>query len=242
MSPSDLLLRRAPRAGAVETGPRVGVERRPRLLARRGVVLFTGAFGLYLGVGAVLVFVFHLMMGDAVARVANASYALFSRDPHLGSIGFVWPPLPTLVLLPLLPLKVLLPALVDRGFAGNIVSAVFMAGAVVQLHGTLVDRGRSRAVVWALTAAFALHPMIIFYGANGMTEAPFLFFLLTATRALARWLDRNELRPLITAGVALACAYLTRYEAIAAGIAAAAVVAIVSYRRAAAGSRRRDVA
>ena len=29
-----------------------------------------------------------------------------------------------------------------------------------------------------LTAAFALHPMIAYYGANGMSEAPFLLLML----------------------------------------------------------------
>ncbi|TMK20351.1 MAG: hypothetical protein E6G68_04770 [Actinobacteria bacterium] len=103
---------------------------------RRGaLVLFACAFALYGTVAAVLVFVFHFVMGDAVARVANASYALYSRDPHLGAIGFVWPPLPTLVLMPLLPFKAIFPVLVTRGFAANLATAAFMAGSVVQLRG-----------------------------------------------------------------------------------------------------------
>ena len=34
---------------------------------------------------------------DAMSRVANAFYVLYSQDPHLGAIGFVWTPLPSLV-------------------------------------------------------------------------------------------------------------------------------------------------
>ncbi|TMK20356.1 MAG: ABC transporter, partial [Actinobacteria bacterium] len=83
--------------------------------------------------------------------------------------------------------------------------------------------------------------MILFYGGNGMTEASLIFFLLLTTRAIARWLERGALRPLITAAGGLGLAYLTRYEAIAAGAAVTALVAAVSYRRAR-GARRRQIA
>src|SRR5438874_734088 len=41
---------------------------------------------------------------DGLSRTANAWYVIFSRDPHLSAIGFVWPILPSLVQIPLLPL------------------------------------------------------------------------------------------------------------------------------------------
>ena len=37
-----------------------------------------------------------LVPGDALSRVANGYYTLFSRDPHLAAVGFVWNPLPSL--------------------------------------------------------------------------------------------------------------------------------------------------
>ena len=84
---------------------------------------------LYLAV-AVLLVRHDILFADAMSRVGNACYVLFSRDPHLPAIGFVWNPLPSLVLLPILPLKSVAPWLVTHGFAGAIQSALLMAGTV----------------------------------------------------------------------------------------------------------------
>jgi len=56
-------------------------------------------------------------MVDTVARTANAFYVLFSRYPHLGAIGFVWTPLPSLLALPLVALKNVWPGLVRDAVA-----------------------------------------------------------------------------------------------------------------------------
>jgi len=192
----------------------------------------------YLGLGAVLALVTGTITGDAWSRVGNAYYVLFSRDPHLAAIGFVWNPLPSLVELPLLPFAALWPALVDRGFAGNLMSAVFMAIAVRQLWLWLADLAVRTPVRLALTLAFAVHPLIVIYGANGMSEAPFLCFLIVAGRWFSKWLASPSVRALATTGTALAFAYFTRYEAVAAIGAVALATLAVSYVRA--GGSRRD--
>jgi hypothetical protein len=170
-------------------------------------------------------------MGDALARVENAQRVIYSRDPHLAAIGFVWPPLPGLAILPLIAFKGLWPDLVRLGFASNIVSAMFMAGAVFQLRGFLVDMRATIIARLVLTAAFGLHPIIAFFGANGMAEAPLLFFLILSVRYLARWLAYYERAALVYAGFALGCAYLTRYEAGLAGVAVMLLTAAVSFGR-----------
>jgi hypothetical protein len=186
---------------------------------------------LYVAVAYALVFWGNALAGDGVSRVATANRILFSRDPHLAAIGFVWSPLPNLVLLPLVPFKFLWPALVQQAFAGNIVSSLFMAGAVWQLLGFLREIGVKRAMRLALTACFALHPMIVLFGANSMSEAQFIFFLLFVVRYLVRWLRTNESGPLVVTGLGLGLAYLTRYEAVAAAAAVLPIVAIASYMR-----------
>ena len=60
-----------------------------------------------------------LIFPDAMSRVANAYYVLFSRDPHLAAIGFVWNPLPSLATLPLLVFSPWFPALASLGAAGT---------------------------------------------------------------------------------------------------------------------------
>jgi len=195
-------------------------------------IVFGLALGLYLAVAAILVFKGNAVAGDGISRVGTANGVLFSRDPHLAAVGFVWSPLPNLVLVPLVPLKFLWPALVQQAFLGNIVSSLFMAGAVYQMLRFLQDLGVRRALQLMLIACFALHPMIILHGANAMSEAPLIFFLLLVVRHLVRWLNTREMASLTATGMYLALAYLTRYEATAAAVAVMAIVAAASYARA----------
>jgi hypothetical protein len=219
------------------TLPMSGGRRRPRLDA--SLVLAAICLVGYLGVAAILVFGANVILGDALARVENVERVLYSRDPHLAATGFAWPPLPALTELPLVPLSAFWPPLVQLGFAANLMSATFMAGAVYQVHRWLLDVGLASVASLLLTALFAAHPMIVFYGANGMSEAPFLFFLLLATRHLSAWLETGQVLSGTLTGISLGCAYLCRYEAAAAGLAVLALVAVKAYVRAEGDRSRR---
>jgi len=181
--------------------------------------------------GLYLALVLHAMHGDAYSRVTNASYALFSRDPHLAAIGFVWPPLPTLFELPFVALKIVWPPMLEQGVAAVIMSAVFMAAAVHQLSRALVEFAVPSLARFLLVAAFALHPMIVYYGVIGTSEAPTVFFLLLTVRHLARWVREPAPRPLVMAGLGLAGAYLTRYEAMFSALGVAVLVGIFTLVR-----------
>jgi hypothetical protein len=185
----------------------------------------------YIGLAAYTVFGLGIIVGDAWSRVGNAFYVLFSRDPHLAAVGFVWNPLPSLVMLPFLPFQAIWPELVTHGFLASLVSAIFMAASVWQVRGILSDLG----VVWplriVLTMLFAVQPMILLYAANGTSEAMFLFFLLVSARHLMRWLDSRSTTALALSGLGLALAYWTRYEAVAAALATVSLVAAWSFIR-----------
>ncbi len=201
--------------------------------------IFLLSFAGYLVAAAILVLGFHSIVGDAWSRVGNADYMLFSRDPHLAAIGFVWGPLPSLLTLPLILFWRIWPDLVAVGFAGSIVSAACMAAAVWQVWESATDwgvNGRTRA---AIVAVFALHPMVVYYAANGMSEAVFMLTLIVAARYVARWLRDGTLAALVLGGIALALGYLTRYEAIPAALGAAALVGVVGALRAHGTGRRR---
>ena len=206
-------------------------RRRPTL-PPEGAIVFSLAGAGYLAAAALLVFRFQVVSTQALGLVANASYVLFSRDPHVAAIGFVGSPLPSILLLPLLPLRALWPALTDAGFAACIVSALFMAGAVYQLYQLLREGGVSRMPRLGLTLLFAVHPLIVYTAATGVAEAGYVFFLLLAGRHLARWLRDADTMGAIVAGLALAGAYLTRYDALLAGITVIAIVGVVSFSRA----------
>ncbi|HYM96433.1 MAG TPA: hypothetical protein VET26_03960 [Candidatus Sulfotelmatobacter sp.] len=212
---------------------RLTVSAPPRLSLRLGLpsegqAVFGLSAGSYLALALVLALRFHVVTAQALGLVANAAYVALSRDPHLAAIGFVGSPLPSIAVLPLLPLRALWPALTETGLAACIVSALFMAGAVYQLHQCLLEARVPRAPRLGLTVLFALHPLVLYSAALGMQEAAYLFFLLLAVRHLARWLRTKDAMGEVVAGFALAGAYLSRYDAALAGVAVVLAVAVIS--------------
>ena len=201
-------------------------------------ILYAAAFTLYLAVGYWLQVRQGYILGDALARVSAAQSVVSSRDPHLAAIGFVFTPLTAMFEIPGVLLSPVFPAMTERAFAGSIMSAIFMAGAVVQVLSVGTDRGLGRWFAVTVAVLFAVNPMIVFYGSNGMSEAPFLFFLLWAVRRLIAWVGDDDVHHLVTAGfIAMGLAYLTRYDAVAAIAAAGVIVGVITYRRATSGSR-----
>ncbi len=199
---------------------------------------FAVPFAVYLAAGYWLEVRNGFILGDALARVSASQSVLFSRDPHLAAIGFIFTPLTAMVQIPIIAASPLVPALSERALSATVMSALFMAGAVVQVLSMGIDRGLPRRYSVAIATLFALHPMIVFYGANGMSEAPFVFFLVWAVRRLILWMVDDDVHHLIIAGgIAMGLAYLTRYDALACIAAAGLVVAVTTYRRAPAPPR-----
>jgi hypothetical protein len=171
-----------------------------------------------------------LLPGDALSRTLNAAAAVSGRDPHLEAIGFVWPPFPTLFESGILG-AVHVRELVSIGMVGVLVSAALMAGAVGALRTWLEDCGLGRVARLGLVVAFALSPMILLYGSNGMSEAGMLCFLLLAAVRLARWYGTDATRDLVVTSIWLGMAYLTRYEVAGSIVVVIALVAVVTFRR-----------
>jgi len=203
----------------------------PRRLISEGGLVFLIALACYLVVSVLLDLKYKTFLGDAFSRMANGSYILYSRDPHLAAVGFVWEPLTSLADTVFLLGNHLWPALSHNDMAGSLTSSFAMAGAVYQLLLTLKESGVARVPRLVLTALFALNPMILLYSGNGMSEGLYLFTLIAATRYLVRWIHTGQLRSLAYAGTALGFCYLTRNEAAAAVMGGGLTVLFLSYRR-----------
>jgi hypothetical protein len=208
---------------------------RPRPAGEGGRVrrtLVWGALGVYLAAGLYLILALHAYAGDAVSRVANAYYVLFSRDPHLGAIGFVWNPLPSLLALPLAALHPWIPAMVSRNVAGVVLSAGFGALGVGLLYDLLGELGLEARWRWPVVAAYALNPLVVLYGANGMTDLMLATCVLGATRGLLAYVNSRSLRAVTSAATWLVVGFGVRYEAVplAGALAVALMVALVRRR------------
>lgn len=194
------------------------------------LTVFSVAFLIYLAIGVLLAYR-GIFLGDALSRLQSAQSVLFSRSPGLVDIGFVFTPLSTVSALPFVALSPWIPAMTDRALAGVIVSALFTAGAVLQVWWTGLDRGLRTPYLATVTALFALNPLVIFYAVSGMSEGPFLFAMAWATRRLMRFLRTDDVHDLMAGGIAVAVGFLARYDGLVAAAVGAAFVAVVTATR-----------
>lgn len=197
-----------------------------------GRTIYFVSLAVYVVVGYVLCVREGFIIGDSLSRVSAAQTVLFSRDPHVAAIGFVFTPLTSLIQLPAVAFSPLWAPLTERAFSGVLMSAAFMSGAAVQIFATAADRGLPRSFALIVTALFAFNPMIVFYGSNGMSEAPFVFFVCWAVRRLIAWTTDDDVHHLAAAGISLGLGYLTRYDAVAAIACASLLVAATTAIRA----------
>ncbi|MBI3965921.1 MAG: hypothetical protein HY329_09830 [Chloroflexi bacterium] len=149
---------------------------------------------------------------DAVSRTASAFFVLFSRDPHLGAIGFVWNPLPAFIQLPVVFVFHYLG--IDVILAGGVVTALLGAGTLVFMNWLLFQSGIGR-IRYALVALYGLNPMIALYSANGMSEALFIFLLVLIVCGFIRWGNTGTLTGFLGLTAASVLVVQTRYEALA---------------------------
>ncbi len=204
------------------------------------MVVLAAAFAAYFTVAMLLDFKYHSFDPDSISRMANGFYVVHSRDPHLAAVGFVWNPLWSFAAIPLLLFNGLWPVLASHNVAGTFISSAAMAGAVYQLHAVLSEWRVRRAPRLILTALFALNPMILFFGGNGMSEAGYVFGLLATTRYLLRWMRQGDLTSLVYAAIALGVTYLDRNETVAAAALAGPLVLWITVARTP-GNRRSKI-
>ena len=95
----------------------------------------------------------------------------------------------------------------------------------------MTESGVSRSPRLILTALFALNPMIIYYSANGMSEALYVFTTVAIPRYLRRWLVRKDIKSLLYAATMLALCYLAREEGVAIALTTGIFVLVVSASR-----------
>ncbi|SFL64321.1 Dolichyl-phosphate-mannose-protein mannosyltransferase [Paenibacillus sp. 1_12] len=192
-------------------------------------VLFLLLFTLEFSAGYYVSHVIGYVHSDSMSRVANAFYVLYSRDPHLGAIGFVWNPLPSLMELLLLLPYPWFPELASSALAGVIMSSLFAGLTAVMLARAAVEFGLSRWFAVVLSLSFSCNPFIFLFGANGLSDAPFIYFIMSAVIHLCHWIQGRRVGSLIRISFMLALAFWTRYEAVPLGAALALAVILIVF-------------
>ncbi len=149
---------------------------------------------------------------DGLAAVAHA-YDVFHAEPraNLAMIGFVQPPLPALLQLPIV---LVVPWLATSGVASNLLGALCLGAASALLLGLAAEAGLDRPWRWGLVMAWLLHPMVLGPATTGSPMALLMALLMGTAWALLRWSRTEGLRELVAASLLLSGALITRYEAI----------------------------
>lgn len=171
-------------------------------------IVFAVGYAAYAALGTSLVTGADLVVGDAQSRLAHAYFVWWNEPSKLAAIGFYWPPLQTLVLLPL----ALIPALASSLVALPLTSALFGAGLLVVLWQSLTWAGVGRAPRLAIVALFGANPLYAFYAVNGMGEILALSLLALGVWTFLRWSRDPHWADLLIVGAALAFGTLARYE------------------------------
>jgi hypothetical protein len=151
----------------------------------------------------------HLFVNDALARTSDAVFVTAGRDPHLGAIGFYWPPMPQLIQCPFV---LLFEPFGRADMAGPVSSALCMA-LTIPVIGRLCTRlGLSRLLRFGICAGFALNPVIVYYAANGMSEACSILFVAIAMLGFLTYIQTRTTSDLIVLTLGLSGAILSRLE------------------------------
>lgn len=182
-----------------------------KIIKFEGSLIFFLVFLLASAVSYFINFKLQFIFGDALTRTFHAYLVLFGNEPKLTSIGFVWPPLPTILQIPL----VLIKPLNTFGFAGNILTAIFLGITAVYFNKIMRLFELKRILRGIFLTLFITNPMIIFYGSNGMSEMVFIGFTIISIYYFLSFIKEKHLASLILSSVSLSFAIMSRWEAFA---------------------------
>ena len=174
----------------------------------------------------------HFWINDALNRTDDALYTTVGRDPHLGAIGFYWPPLPQLLQLPLVPF---FRPFGETIMAGPVSTAIEMAACIPVLGriGRVLDLPRWVTLLFCL--GFAVNPDVIYTASNGMAEACFVLSGFVALLGFLTFIRSGTTRDLLTLTFGLSMLIMTRLEGpfVVIALAVVATFSLRSVRRSA---------
>jgi len=159
-----------------------------------------------------LVLYFHadltLVQGDAIGHIYIARRTIDSVTPSFAQLGYIWLPLPHVLMLPLIWNDTLW----HTGLAGSLVSLTFFALSTAYIYRfvqTLSGSGLAGVIAAAL---FATNPNLLFMQTTPMGESAMIFFVIAASYHLVRWAQQGTTFQLIISAAYVFGGTLTRYE------------------------------
>jgi hypothetical protein len=147
------------------------------------------------------------LYNDAYSRATHALLVLYSSDPHLGAIGFVWMPLPVFIELLWVAFYPIWPQVVSSGFASTFTTALAGGATAALLLYTARRLGLSDRLGWVFALLVSANPMLFLYGSNGLVEGFAAPFLIGAVCALILFWYSGQRRYVTAAAMTLALGF-----------------------------------
>ena len=193
------------------------------------LILFALSAAVLLAIGLRTTTQLHLIYPDALTRLAHAYIAWWDRPPRFRAIGFMYPPLQSVALLPLALVRPLATSLV----ALPLFSALCGGAVVATLDRTLAVLGVARSARVSLLTLFVANPLFLDNGANGTASCLVMALLAAGLHNFCSWYvgGATSVRSLGFCGSWLALAFLARYETALWLVLVMVAVALVRVRR-----------
>jgi hypothetical protein len=196
--------------------PQSSTKHRMALLSYLGLFLVVFgtqlAFGMWMNLRG-------FVWWDASARAAGSLSVLYSTDPHLAAIGFVWMPLPSLIELAWVAFYPYWPTMVVNGFASTLTTALAGGASAAILLVTARRLGLSSTLGWLYALIVSANPMLFLYATNGMSEGVAAPFLIGSVCCIVLFWSTGQRYYVPVAGLALALGFASLYEAVPFGAA-----------------------
>ncbi len=170
--------------------------------------IFTLFFAMAVLGGLYLNLRLHVVFGDALARSYHIYQVFFGTHPKLSAIGFVWPPMQTLVQLPFAWIS----SIHYSGIIGNITSAIFFILSLFLLERIAKFFNVSTVVRYIGILLMFINPMMYLYGINGMSEIIGIFFYLLTLYFFLKYISSENILFLIVSAFGLSLGIMTRWE------------------------------
>jgi putative flippase GtrA len=149
-----------------------------------------------------------LLYVDTISHLEIARRVVSSTSPGLAQLGYVWLPLPHLLMLPLVWIN----PLYHNGFAGSAVSMVAYVAATVLIYKITYRLARQKLAGVVAAAVFGLNVNMLYMQSTPMTEALLFCLLAAMVYCVQQWADTDRYQYLVWGGVTAIAATLTRYE------------------------------
>ena len=149
-----------------------------------------------------------LLYVDSISHLEIARRVVSSTSPGLAQLGYVWLPLPHLLMLPFIWIT----PLYHNGFAGAIVSMVAYVITAVLIYKIAFRLTSRKFAGFAAAAVFALNVNMLYMQSTPMTEALLFCMLAAMVYCIQQWADTGKYQYLVAGAVSAFLATLTRYE------------------------------